>query len=206
MAQSSSGNSSTSRLIYSAIGVVILAIGAFFGLDGAKNSSSSQATSPITSASEVTKTNSTNNSTNKAGTNKTGTNKTSTVTTTSNKNTGDKNTGDKNTSKATSQKSSLAACPLNTLPKEAREVVDLIEQGGPFAHPDNDGVRFGNYEKRLPAESKNYYREYTVDTPGLNHRGARRIVTGGGSKTSPETWYYTDDHYDSFCEITEIEN
>lgn len=196
MAQSSSGNSSTSRLIYSAIGVVILAIGAFFGLDGAKNSSSSQATSPITSASEVTKTNSTNNSTNKTGT----------VTTTSSKNTGNNNTGDKNTSKATSQKSSLAACPLNTLPKEAREVVDLIEQGGPFAHPDNDGVRFGNYEKRLPAESKNYYREYTVDTPGLNHRGARRIVTGGGSKTSPETWYYTDDHYDSFCEITEIEN
>lgn len=192
MAQSSSGNSSTSRLIYSAIGVVILAIGAFFGLDGAKNSSSSQATSPITSASEVTKTNSANNNS---------TNKTGTVTTTSNK-----NTGTKNTSKATSQKSSLAACPLNTLPKEAREVVDLIEQGGPFAHPDNDGVRFGNYEKRLPVESKNYYREYTVDTPGLNHRGARRIVTGGGSKTSPETWYYTDDHYDSFCEITEIEN
>lgn len=193
MAQSSSGNSSTSRLIYSAIGVVILAIGAFFGLDGAKNSSSSQATSPITSASEVTKTNSTNNSTNKTGT----------VTATNNKST---TTNNKNTSKATSQKSSLAACPLNTLPQEAREVVDLIEQGGPFAHPDNDGVRFGNYEKRLPVESKNYYREYTVDTPGLNHRGARRIVTGGGSKTSPETWYYTDDHYDSFCEITEIEN
>ena len=32
-------------------------------------------------------------------------------------------------------------------------------------------------------------------TPGLDHRGARRIVTGG---QPPEMYYYTDDHYDSF--------
>ena len=34
-----------------------------------------------------------------------------------------------------------------------------------------------------------------MDTPGLSHRGARRIVTGGNP---PREWYYTDDHYDSF--------
>ena len=54
---------------------------------------------------------------------------------------------------------------------------------------------FGNREQRLPQRSRGYYREYTVDTPGLSHRGARRIVTGGDP---PEAWYYTDDHYDSF--------
>ncbi len=31
-------------------------------------------------------------------------------------------------------------------------------------HPDNDNKRFGNYEGVLPKESKNYYREYTVDS------------------------------------------
>ena len=46
-----------------------------------------------------------------------------------------------------------------------------------------------------PGKPRGYYREYTVRTPGLNHRGARRIVTGGDP---PREWYYTDDHYDSF--------
>ena len=48
---------------------------------------------------------------------------------------------------------------------------------------------------RLPRQPRGWYREYTVDTPGLSHRGARRIVTGGNP---PREWYYTDDHYDSF--------
>lgn len=97
-------------------------------------------------------------------------------------------------------------CPLRTLPKQARTVATDITQGRPLAHPDNDGVRFGNYEGVLPRESKNYYREYTVDTPGLNHRGARRIVTGGGSKTDPDVWFYTDDHYETFCFIPDAED
>lgn len=96
-------------------------------------------------------------------------------------------------------------CPLSSLPPEAEEVVDDILNGGPFAHPDNDGVRFGNYEHVLPQQSRNYYREYTVDTPGVKHRGARRIVVGGGSKTDPDVWFYTDDHYESFCEIPDAE-
>ena len=100
------------------------------------------------------------------------------------------------TSSATA--SGLPAC--DSLPDEAWDTVDLIEAGGPFPYPANDDKRFGNYERVLPQESRNYYREYTVDTPGLRHRGARRIVTGGNARDI-EAWYYTDDHYESFCEM-----
>ncbi|WKD58909.1 ribonuclease domain-containing protein [Corynebacterium caspium] len=92
-------------------------------------------------------------------------------------------------------------CPLASLPAEVDPVIDAIYAGGPFTHPRNDGTRFGNYEEILPLEDRSYYREYTVDTPGLSHRGARRIVTGGNPPTNPEVWYYTNDHYESFCEI-----
>ena len=84
------------------------------------------------------------------------------------------------------------------LPPEALRTLALIERGGPFPHR-QDGIVFGNREGHLPARPRGYYREYTVDTPGLDHRGARRIVTGG---TPPETWYYSDDHYDSFRAFT----
>lgn len=80
------------------------------------------------------------------------------------------------------------------LPREARDTVRLIARDGPFPHR-QDGSVFGNREGRLPAKPRGYYREYTVDTPGLRHRGARRVVTGGDP---PEVWYYSDDHYDSF--------
>lgn len=80
------------------------------------------------------------------------------------------------------------------LPAEARETLRLIAKGGPFPYP-QDGSVFGNREKRLPGQPRGYYHEYTVDTPGLSHRGARRIITGG---QPPAVYYYTDDHYDSF--------
>ena len=80
------------------------------------------------------------------------------------------------------------------LPDEARATIRLIQRGGPFEHHQDGGV-FGNREGQLPARPSGYYREYTVETPRLSHRGARRIVTGG---RPPEVWYYTDDHYDSF--------
>lgn len=80
------------------------------------------------------------------------------------------------------------------LTAEARDTLDLIARGGPYPHPQDGGV-FGNREKRLPSKPHGYYREYTVDTPGLHHRGARRVITGG---QPPEMYYYTDDHYDSF--------
>lgn len=97
-----------------------------------------------------------------------------------------------------------ATCALESLPPEADEVVETIMAGGPFEYPDNDGTRFGNYEGLLPQQDRNYYREYTVDTPGLSHRGPRRIVTGGEQPTDPEVWYYTSDHYESFCEIPDL--
>ena len=82
------------------------------------------------------------------------------------------------------------------LPPEARTTLQLIEQGGPFPYQ-RDGVAFGNYEKRLPLKKRGYYREYTVATPGLKHRGPRRIVAG-----SEHERYYTADHYNSFRRIT----
>ncbi len=80
------------------------------------------------------------------------------------------------------------------LPREARATIALIQRGGPYPHS-KDGSVFGNRERLLPQRPRGYYREYTVDTPGLDHRGAKRIVTGGDP---PDAWYYTDDHYDSF--------
>jgi len=80
------------------------------------------------------------------------------------------------------------------LPTEARETIALIQRGGPYPHR-QDGSTFGNRERQLPQRPRGYYREYTVDTPGLSHRGAKRIVTGGDP---PDAWYYTDDHYESF--------
>lgn len=80
------------------------------------------------------------------------------------------------------------------LPAEAHRTIALILRGGPFPYRQDGGV-FGNREGHLPPQSRGWYREYTVHTPGLGHRGARRIITGG---QPPREWYYTDDHYDSF--------
>src|SRR5690348_3852652 len=66
-------------------------------------------------------------------------------------------------------------CALSGLPPEADRTVELIQSGGPFPYPRNDGVVFGNYEGRLPKHERGYYHEYTVPTPGNKHRGKRRI-------------------------------
>lgn len=76
--------------------------------------------------------------------------------------------------------------------------IALIQQGGPFPYPNKDGTSFYNRESRLPAQSQGYYREYTVPTPGVSDRGARRIVTGGNP---PTVYYLTIDHYDSFSKL-----
>jgi guanyl-specific ribonuclease Sa len=83
---------------------------------------------------------------------------------------------------------------LAFLPAEAHATLALIDRGGPFPHRQDAGV-FQNRERLLPDRPRGHYREYTVDTPGLDHRGARRIVTGGDP---PAEWYYTADHYRSF--------
>ncbi len=92
---------------------------------------------------------------------------------------------------------SMATVALQQLPPQGRNVMALIRQGGPFRY-DKDGTVFGNRERLLPRAQRGYYREYTVDTPGLRHRGARRIVCGGVPPTRPEACYYTEDHYASF--------
>ncbi|MGV0743648.1 ribonuclease domain-containing protein [Mycolicibacterium sp. XJ870] len=93
------------------------------------------------------------------------------------------------------------SCRLDSLPPQVAETIELIESRGPFPHPRNDGVVFGNFEGELPKHQRGYYHEYTVPTPGLNHRGTRRIVTGGTPLDNPPEYYYTDDHYESFCLI-----
>jgi ribonuclease T1 len=89
-----------------------------------------------------------------------------------------------------------ASCPAmpSFLPAEASQTLSLIGSGGPFEHS-QDGTVFGNREGLLPSQSRGYYHEYTVETPGSGNRGARRIITGG---SPPTVYYYTDDHYGSF--------
>lgn len=89
----------------------------------------------------------------------------------------------------------------STLPREAREVLGAIRNGGPFRY-DRDGVVFGNRERVLPSQPRGYYHEYTVPTPGARNRGARRIVCGG-AQAHPDACYYSDDHYQSFGRIRE---
>ncbi|HNQ57204.1 MAG: ribonuclease [Burkholderiales bacterium] len=99
----------------------------------------------------------------------------------------------------------ISGIQLAALPREAGETLDLIKRGGPFPYR-KDGSVFGNFEGRLPARPRGYYREYTVPTPWARDRGARRIVAGQGStgdvRTSGE-YYYTDDHYRNFGKIRE---
>ena len=95
----------------------------------------------------------------------------------------------------------LPSCPLATLPREAADTVRAIHSGGPFASPRHDGVVFGNREGHLPGQAKGYYHEYTVISPGAGDRSTKRIVTGGVPVTHPPQYFYTGDHYDSFCLI-----
>lgn len=113
--------------------------------------------------------------------------------------------------------SALREVRLQELPAEAHRTLQLIRSGGPFPF-ERDGITFGNYEKRLPLQPRGHYREYTVVTPGLSHRGARRIVVGcerqrntgvqAGTLRLPQCrdggeFYYTADHYRSFRRIVE---
>lgn len=84
---------------------------------------------------------------------------------------------------------------LQSLPPEAKNTLVLIQKGGPFPYQ-QDGTVFGNFEGRLPRAARGYYREYTVPTPGLRHRGARRLVKGSSGEI-----YYTNNHYQSFFRV-----
>jgi ribonuclease T1 len=104
--------------------------------------------------------------------------------------------------KTESPAESVGIVALAGLPSEARETRRLIGTGGPFPY-EKDGTVFRNRERLLPAEARGFYREYTVKTPGLKHRGARRIVCGGREPSRPVSCYYTADHYASFRRIVE---
>lgn len=94
-------------------------------------------------------------------------------------------------------------CPLATLPPEVGDTVRAIHSNGPFPFPRNDGVVFGNREGHLPDQVKGYYHEYTVITPGASNRSTRRVITGGTPLANPRQYYYTGNHYDSFCVISD---
>lgn len=83
----------------------------------------------------------------------------------------------------------------NDLPPEAKETIRLIDNNGPFPFRQDDSP-FQNREGILPRQSRDWYREFTVITPGSRDRGARRIVEGEDGLL-----FYTDDHYDSFREV-----
>lgn len=81
------------------------------------------------------------------------------------------------------------AIDYDSLPPEARDTIKLIIRGGPFPYPGKDGSTFGNKFGDLP-EGK--YLEFTVRTPGIPTRGARRIV----ARKSTGQLFFTACHYD----------
>lgn len=91
--------------------------------------------------------------------------------------------------------SDLPVVQVADLPPQAAETLRLIDAGGPFPY-DRDGITFENREDLLPDHPEGYYKEYTVETPGSDDRGARRIVAGEGGE-----FYWTEDHYRSFSRI-----
>jgi ribonuclease T1 len=104
--------------------------------------------------------------------------------------------GSSSGSSAGSGTATLPAVALSSLPAEATQTWKLIESGGPFPYPHNDGTVFDNREKLLPQRPTGYYHEYTVPTPGSADRGPRRLITGDGHEL-----YYTGDHYQTFASV-----
>lgn len=102
---------------------------------------------------------------------------------------------DPGASAGTDPESGLPWVAVDRLPPEAHDTLALIDADGPYPYEEDDTV-FQNREGILPDQPEGYYREYTVETPGLDHRGALRIVTGSGGE-----YYWTDDHYSSFSRI-----
>lgn len=88
-------------------------------------------------------------------------------------------------------------------PAEVADAVAAVRNNGPYLRPRDDGGIFGNRERLLPRQASGYYREYTVEAPGQRFPGPRRLITGGQAKlgAEPEVWFYTADHYQSFCEL-----
>ncbi|MCO5978307.1 ribonuclease [Ideonella oryzae] len=94
----------------------------------------------------------------------------------------------------------LPTVALADLPPQAQATERLVRSGGPFPY-EKDGIVFGNRERLLPRQTRGYYHEYTVPTPGARDRGARRLVCGGRQPRNPDACFYTDDHYASFRRV-----
>jgi len=86
---------------------------------------------------------------------------------------------------------------IENLPEEVADILHRISQGIPSIYP-KDGSIFQNREKKLPTQPSGYYREFTVTTPAIDNRGARRLIMGSSGEI-----YYTDDHYASFWQVEE---
>ena len=98
----------------------------------------------------------------------------------------------------------FAPIRFRSLPPEAQVVIGKIKARSDFPYA-QDGQVFSNREGILPERTRGYYHEYTVLTPGVNHRGARRVVAGSGTTGDVATageYYYTDDHYSTFSRVT----
>ncbi len=89
----------------------------------------------------------------------------------------------------------LGTVRYGSLPPQAQDTLALIAQGGPYPY-EHDGIVFHNREGVLPDREQGFYHEFTVQTPGSEDRGARRIV-----QARDGTLYYTDDHYGSFRRV-----
>ena len=71
------------------------------------------------------------------------------------------------------------------LPPEAIDTLELIDAGGPFPYPGDDGKVFGNREQLLPDEDAGYYREYTVPDARLGRPG-RATDRDRGRRPGPD--------------------
>lgn len=91
--------------------------------------------------------------------------------------------------RGSSMGNALYAIDYDQLPPEARKTIALIVTDGPFPYPGKDGDFFGNSFGDLPSGR---YLEYTVPTPGLNHRGLRRIV----ARCTTAQLFFTACHYE----------
>ncbi len=88
--------------------------------------------------------------------------------------------------------------PPITARDEVRGIWDSLRRvanGPPFPYR-QDGVVFQNRENRLAKREAGWWREYTVETPGSDDRGARRLVVGKDG----EVWYSAD-HYRTFVRL-----
>lgn len=94
--------------------------------------------------------------------------------------------------------SGLPVRPLCALPDEASAILEQIRSGEPFDDPEGkEGSIWRNSPTKLPVKEAGYYAEYTVPTPGVDHRWLRRFVIGKGGNEV----YFTDDHYGSFAAV-----